>query len=281
MKYLSIFIRIALLAVGQSLDCHQWSKPGGYGKISQCITTTKHSKAKTMCIFLGIYFNWTVHVLKEIPLAIGDSEWLCRPEDVIDAYFYSFEITKHKVLITTTIHAIAIKFMSTAHGYFMLIKESEYTSLKWSTQFRYPFYKKIATHSLQGFSANITKYFIYKYSDICSIANCYICRRRWHAHDARTFIWCRNIVECMPRQWYVLPYYIILRVYIVIIMRIFQTCKWNTGISVIYFIYISDKNNSWLSLIWPSIGDSNICIRLIASHGASSIDILISWWFPW
>ena len=33
----------------------QWSKHDGYGKISQCITTTKHSKAKTMCIFLGIY----------------------------------------------------------------------------------------------------------------------------------------------------------------------------------------------------------------------------------
>ena len=33
----------------------QWSKPDGYGKISQCITTTKHSKTKTMCIFLGIY----------------------------------------------------------------------------------------------------------------------------------------------------------------------------------------------------------------------------------
>ena len=33
----------------------QWSKPDGYGKISQCITTTKHSKAKNMCIFLGIY----------------------------------------------------------------------------------------------------------------------------------------------------------------------------------------------------------------------------------
>ena len=33
----------------------QWSKPDGYGKISQCITTTKHSKAKTMCIYLGIY----------------------------------------------------------------------------------------------------------------------------------------------------------------------------------------------------------------------------------
>ena len=36
----------------------QWSKPDGYGKISQCITITKHSKAKTVCIFLGIYCNW-------------------------------------------------------------------------------------------------------------------------------------------------------------------------------------------------------------------------------
>ena len=33
----------------------QWSKPDGYGEISQCITTTTHSKAKTVCIFLGIY----------------------------------------------------------------------------------------------------------------------------------------------------------------------------------------------------------------------------------
>ena len=33
----------------------QWSKPDGYGKIRQCITTTKHSKAKSVCIFLGIY----------------------------------------------------------------------------------------------------------------------------------------------------------------------------------------------------------------------------------
>ena len=35
----------------------QWSKPDGYGKISQRITTTKHSKAKTVCIFLGMYCN--------------------------------------------------------------------------------------------------------------------------------------------------------------------------------------------------------------------------------
>ena len=36
----------------------QWSKPDGYGKISQCITTIKHSKAKTVCIFLGIYCTY-------------------------------------------------------------------------------------------------------------------------------------------------------------------------------------------------------------------------------
>ena len=37
-----------------------WSKPDGYGKISQCLTTTKHSKAKTVCIFLGIYCTKSV-----------------------------------------------------------------------------------------------------------------------------------------------------------------------------------------------------------------------------
>ena len=43
-------------AIVRLLQC-QWSKPDGCGKISQCITTTKHSKAKTVCIFLGIYCN--------------------------------------------------------------------------------------------------------------------------------------------------------------------------------------------------------------------------------
>ena len=43
----------------------QWSKPDGYGKISQCMTTTKHSKAVTVCIFLGIYWghpNYTIQL---------------------------------------------------------------------------------------------------------------------------------------------------------------------------------------------------------------------------
>ena len=57
MKYLPIFIRVALLALGAivRLPQCQWSKPDGYGIISRCITPTKHSKAKTVCLFLGIY----------------------------------------------------------------------------------------------------------------------------------------------------------------------------------------------------------------------------------
>ena len=45
----------------------QWRKPDGYGKTSQCITTTKHSKAKTVCIFLGIYC-----ISCQVPWAIDD-----------------------------------------------------------------------------------------------------------------------------------------------------------------------------------------------------------------
>ena len=47
----------------------QWSKPDGYGKISQCITTTKHSKAKTVCKFLGIYCN-SIHNAQSPPYFI-------------------------------------------------------------------------------------------------------------------------------------------------------------------------------------------------------------------
>ena len=48
-------------AIARLPQC-QWSKPDGYGKISQCITTTKHSKAKTVCIFLGIYCTISLDV---------------------------------------------------------------------------------------------------------------------------------------------------------------------------------------------------------------------------
>ena len=46
----------------------QWSKPDGYGKISQCITTTKHSKTKTVCIFLGIYCICALSIYDNVTL---------------------------------------------------------------------------------------------------------------------------------------------------------------------------------------------------------------------
>ena len=59
----------------------QWSKPDGYGKISQCITTTKHNKAKTVCIFLGIYVVLSAvssHVGRTVGKHVGpiDNAWL-------------------------------------------------------------------------------------------------------------------------------------------------------------------------------------------------------------
>ena len=55
----------------------QWSKPDGYGKISQCITTTKHSKAKTVCIFLvkftqGPKLVANLHDMTHVPLTFDN-----------------------------------------------------------------------------------------------------------------------------------------------------------------------------------------------------------------
>ena len=70
----------------------QWSKPDGYGKISQCITTTKHSKAKTVCIFLGIYCMWDrVHMKTPINVMLSPNRIIAR--------FYSIPfIAKQKKL---------------------------------------------------------------------------------------------------------------------------------------------------------------------------------------
>ena len=53
----------------------QWSKPDGYGKISQCITTTKHSKAKTVSIFLGIYCKFHMCCIDLIHAKIAVSQF--------------------------------------------------------------------------------------------------------------------------------------------------------------------------------------------------------------
>ena len=57
----------------------QWSKPDGYGKISQCITTTKHSKAKTV--------HTHTHTLHDK-----------HPIDVDIAYSIKCAITAHFIL---------------------------------------------------------------------------------------------------------------------------------------------------------------------------------------
>ena len=66
----------------------QWSKSDGYGKISQCITTTKHSKAVTVCIFLGLYCTsycivsitkWfvVIRLIRRFPGCLWVSWWNC------------------------------------------------------------------------------------------------------------------------------------------------------------------------------------------------------------
>ena len=61
----------------------QWSKPDGYGKISQCITTTKHSKAKTVCIFLGVYCNNRQHASPRHEVATDVKQMPIRPIIII------------------------------------------------------------------------------------------------------------------------------------------------------------------------------------------------------
>ena len=73
----------------------QWSKPDGYGEISQCITTTKHSKAKPVCIFLGIYVpinNLVNYIIASL------RKWAyCGLNDIADilpmAFSYQFPVT--------------------------------------------------------------------------------------------------------------------------------------------------------------------------------------------
>ena len=79
----------------------QWSKPDGYGKISQCITTTKHSKAKTVCIFLGIYCSYFMTWLLIIWRQKGESRhfYFIKYGPSYPQYpvFFALEITKIKL----------------------------------------------------------------------------------------------------------------------------------------------------------------------------------------
>ena len=84
----------------------QWSKPDGYGKISQCITTTKHSKTKTVCIFLGIYCTQRGHQLQYC--TISESRWLSHKACLSLIHLF---LVKHWRQITTLINR-PYKFLS-------------------------------------------------------------------------------------------------------------------------------------------------------------------------
>ena len=49
----------------------------------------------------------------------------------------------------------------------------------------------------------------------------------------------------------------------------------------LYILFIHLTNKALYQVWYDHIGNSNICMRLNASHGASSLDILSFWWFPW
>ena len=67
--------------------------------------------------------------------------------DNLPAYFYSFQITTQGSHHHYNTHHSDQIHVEQGQGHFMLIKESEYISLTWSTQFRYPFYKKCYSQS--------------------------------------------------------------------------------------------------------------------------------------
>ena len=119
---------------------------------------------------------------------------------ILPAYFYSFQITTQGFHDHyNTRHSDQIHVERTKTLYADKIVRMYLPNMVNSIPI--PLLQKIATHGHRGFSANITEYFIHEYSEICSTASCYICRRRWHEHSARTFLSYCNRVECMPRYW--------------------------------------------------------------------------------
>ena len=102
----------------------QWSRPAGYGKISQCITTTKHSKAKTVCIFLGIYCSMSRVFI------------ISSNQNCVYLYFMSVQILRSYVLIFI---ARSIYISPITSGYSAKVNVSRLTwqliaVLKWATQ---------------------------------------------------------------------------------------------------------------------------------------------------
>ena len=115
-------------------ECHRLEKI--QQRIIRIITVSKYN-AHTEPLFKAL----DLRKLKDM-LNLSTLKFYYRYlHDNLPVYFYSFQITtqgSHHHYNTRHSNQIHV-----AHGHFTLIKESEYTSLKCSTQFRYPFYKKL------------------------------------------------------------------------------------------------------------------------------------------
>ena len=99
----------------------QWSKPDGYGKISQCITTTKHSKAKTVCIFLGIYCTLLAKTTRNFVL------WTFRSR---------FMISTGKTYLLTRLSSLRDAFVENAFACNIITDWYWYGSVPWSLPHR-------------------------------------------------------------------------------------------------------------------------------------------------
>ena len=88
----------------------QWSKPDRYGKISQCITTTKHSKAVTVCIFLWIYSNNGMRSCYRFNLRIS----------IILLWFYIFRLFGGSCTLVICIYLLYISLIHSTHLLSML-----------------------------------------------------------------------------------------------------------------------------------------------------------------
>ena len=155
----------------------QWSKPDGYGKISQCITTTKHSKAKTVCIFLGIYCNYRLLMHSRGVMALGQHwfrQWIAtqRHQNILTNYEWypaiehfraKFPIQKcvwilHMNILEHNLPLIAQTHCNNSRGYLMYMWYACTSSIDINRRFyknfgarnRYPQHESvIAPHSIQ------------------------------------------------------------------------------------------------------------------------------------
>ena len=114
----------------------QWSKPDGCRQISQCITTTKHSKAKTVCIFLGIYCRnrltlqdqafvrccWRLTVHSDIcDLVILSVSWERHLSSSVPVWYMSYQSVYKMSSVIISIQIVRLFWNTYSHSFHLNI----------------------------------------------------------------------------------------------------------------------------------------------------------------